>query len=131
MHFRQAFQRKFCGLVGLFFSENIVRFFSDDPGVVEIGAERMRLVMPFFFFCSLMDVAASQIRGMGKSVEPMLVSLIGACGIRIIWVFFVLPLDRTLINLYWSYPVSWIITFFAQFIMYFILKRKMIKNGDI
>lgn len=119
------------GLVGLFFSENIVRFFSDDPGVVEIGAERMRLVMPFFFFCSLMDVAASQIRGMGKSVEPMLVSLIGACGIRIIWVFFVLPLDRTLINLYWSYPVSWIITFFAQFIMYFILKRKMIKNGDI
>lgn len=119
------------GLVGYIFDEEIVRFFSDDPGVIEIGADRMRLVMPFFFFCSLMDVAASQIRGMGKSVEPMIVSLIGACGIRVLWVFFVLPLDRTLINLYWSYPVSWGITFFAQFIMYFILKRKMLQKGEI
>ncbi len=119
------------GLVGTFFSEFVVGFFSDDSGVIEIGAERMRIVLPFFFFCSLMDVAASQIRGMGKSVEPMIVSLIGACGIRIFWVFVILPLDRTLVNLYWSYPVSWIITFFAQFIMYFILKKQMEKKGEI
>lgn len=119
------------GIIGTVFSEEIVRFFSDDAGVIQIGAERMRLVIPFFFFCSLMDVAASQIRGMGKSFEPMIVSLIGACGIRVFWVFVILPLDRTLINLYWSYPVSWMITFFAQFIMYFILKRRMIKNNQI
>ncbi len=119
------------GIIGTVFSEEIVRFFSDDAGVIQIGAERMRLVIPFFFFCSLMDVAASQIRGMGKSFEPMIVSLIGACGIRVFWVFLILPLDRTLINLYWSYPVSWMITFFAQFIMYFILKRRMIKNNQI
>ena len=119
------------GIIGTVFSEEIVRFFSDDAGVIQIGAERMRLVIPFFFFCSLMDVAASQIRGMGKSFEPMIVSLIGACGIRVFWVFVILPLDRTLINLYWSYPVSWMITFFAQFIMYFILKRRMIKNNQV
>ncbi len=119
------------GIIGTVFSDEIVRFFSDDAGVIKIGAERMRLVLPFFFFCSLMDVAASEIRGMGKSVEPMIVSLIGACGIRVFWVFFILPLDRTLINLYWSYPVSWMVTFFAQFIMFFILKRKMIKKGEI
>ncbi len=119
------------GIVGFIFSEQIVAFFSDDPGVIQIGAERMRLVMPFFFFCSLMDVTASEIRGMGKSVEPMLISLIGACGIRLLWVFFILPLDRTLINLYWSYPVSWTVTFFAQFIMFFILKNRMIKKGEI
>ena len=119
------------GIVGFIFSDQIVAFFSDDPGVIQIGAERMRLVMPFFFFCSLMDVTASDIRGMGKSVEPMIVSLIGACGIRIFWVFFILPLDRTLINLYWSYPVSWTVTFFAQFIMFFILKNKIIKKNEI
>ncbi len=119
------------GIVGFIFSEQIVSFFSDDAGVIQIGAERMRLVMPFFFFCSLMDVTASEIRGMGKSVEPMLVSLIGACGIRILWVFFILPLDRTLINLYWSYPVSWAVTFFAQFIMFFILKNRIVKKGEI
>ncbi len=119
------------GIVGFIFSEQIVAFFSEDPGVIQIGAERMRLVMPFFFFCSLMDVTASEIRGMGKSVEPMLVSLIGACGIRLLWVFFILPLDRTLINLYWSYPVSWAVTFFAQFILFFILKNRIVKKGEI
>lgn len=119
------------GLIGTFFGDFIVGFFSDDPEVIAIGADRMLLVLPFYFFCSLMDVAASQIRGMGKSIEPMIVSLLGACGIRIFWVFFILPLDRTLINLYWSYPVSWAVTFFAQFFMYFILKRKMMKKGEI
>lgn len=119
------------GVIGTIFSEEIVKFFSDDAEVILIGADRMRLVLPFFFFCSLMDVAASQIRGMGKSFEPMVISLIGACGLRIFWVFFILPLDRTLVNLYWSYPVSWTVTFFAQFIMYFILKRRMIKNNEI
>lgn len=119
------------GIVGLIFSEQITGFFSEDAGVIQIGADRMRLVMPFYFFCSLMDVTASQIRGMGKSVEPMIISLIGACGLRILWVFFILPLDRTLVNLYWSYPVSWAVTFFAQFIMFFILKNKIVKKGGI
>lgn len=119
------------GFAGTLFGDFIVSFFTDDPEVIAIGADRMLLVLPFYFFCSLMDVAASQIRGMGKSIEPMIVSLLGACGIRIFWVFVILPLDRTLINLYWSYPVSWAVTFFAQFIMYFILKKKMIKKGEI
>ncbi len=119
------------GNLGVIFGDFIVSLFSDDPAVIAIGADRLKLIMPFYFFCSLMDVAASQIRGMGKSFEPMIVSLLGACGIRIAWVFLILPLDRTLINLYWSYPVSWAVTFFAQFTMFFILKHKMIKNGQM
>ena len=87
------------------------------------------MIMPFYFFCSLMDVAASQLRGMGKSFEPMIVSLIGACGTRLFWVFCILPLNHTLVNLYWSYPVSWAITFFVQFALYFVLKKQMKRNG--
>ena len=117
------------GLVGCLFGNEIVALFSDDPEVISIGADRLLLIMPFYFFCSLMDVAASQIRGMGKSFEPMIVSLIGACGIRILWIYFVLPLDKTLTTLYWAYPVSWSITFFAQFLMYFILKNQMKRQG--
>lgn len=117
------------GGVGCIFGDFIVSLFSDDPEVVAIGADRLLLVMPFYFFCSLMDVAASQIRGMGKSFEPMIVSLLGACGIRIFWIFFILPLDKTLTNLYWAYPVSWAVTFFAQFIMYFVIKNKMKRSG--
>ena len=117
------------GGAGCLFAEQIVGLFSDEADVVAIGADRLLLVMPFYFFCSLMDVAASQIRGMGKSFEPMIVSLLGACGIRIFWIYFILPLNKTLTNLYWAYPVSWAITFFAQFIMYFILINKMKKQG--
>lgn len=117
------------GGAGCLFAEQIVGLFSDEADVVAIGADRLLLVMPFYFFCSLMDVAASQIRGMGKSFEPMIVSLLGACGIRIFWIYFILPLNKTLTNLYWAYPVSWAVTFFAQFIMYFILINKMKKQG--
>ncbi len=117
------------GMVGCVFGNQIVGLFSDDPEVIKIGADRLLLIMPFYFFCSLMDVAASQLRGMGKSFEPMIVSLLGACGIRIFWIYFILPLNKTLVNLYWAYPVSWSITFFVQFSLYFILKHKLKKNG--
>ncbi|MBQ2848118.1 MAG: MATE family efflux transporter [Clostridia bacterium] len=117
------------GALGCVFGNQIVGLFSDDPEVVAIGADRLLLVMPFYFFCSLMDVAASQIRGMGKSFEPMIVSLLGACGIRIFWIYFILPLNKTLTNLYWAYPVSWAVTFFVQFLLYFILKNKMKRQG--
>lgn len=117
------------GLLGIFFGDFIVSLFSDDPDVIAIGADRLMMIMPFYFFCSLMDVAASQLRGMGKSFEPMIVSLVGACGIRLFWVYFILPLDKTLVNLYWSYPVSWAVTFFVQFSLYFILKHQMKRKG--
>ncbi len=117
------------GLVGCVFGDVIVGLFSDDADVIAIGADRMIQIMPFYFFCSLMDVAASQIRGMGRSFEPMIVSLLGACGIRIFWIYFILPLNKTLMFLYWAYPVSWAVTFFVQFAMYFILKNKMKRQG--
>lgn len=117
------------GGVGYFFGDFIVSLFSEETDVIAIGADRLKMIMPFYFFCSLMDVAASQIRGMGKSFEPMIVSLLGACGIRILWVYTVLPINKTLTMLYWSYPVSWAITFFAQFVLYFILKHQMKKKG--
>ncbi len=117
------------GNLGCLFGNQIVGLFSDDPEVIAIGADRLMLIMPLYFFCSLMDVAASQIRGMGKSIEPMIVSLLGACGIRIFWIYFILPLNHTLTFLYWSYPVSWSVTFFVQFALYFILKHQMKKKG--
>lgn len=118
------------GWLGRIFGNQIVGLFSDDPQVIAIGAERLKLIMPFYFFCSLMDVAACQIRGMGKSFEPMIVSLVGACGIRLFWIYFILPLNHTLIFLYWAYPLSWSLTFFAQFALYFIVKKQMKKKGQ-
>ncbi|MBE6771313.1 MAG: MATE family efflux transporter [Ruminococcaceae bacterium] len=117
------------GWLGRIFGNQIVGLFSDEAGVIAIGAERLKMIMPFYFFCSLMDVAACQIRGMGKSFEPMIISLLGSCGIRLFWVYFILPLNHELMFLYWAYPVSWAVTFFAQFALFFIVKKQMKKKG--
>ena len=116
------------GAFGYFFREPLVGIFSSDADVIAIGAQRLALIMPFYFFCSLQDVAGCQIRGMGKSLEPMIVSLFGACGIRLFWVFVILPLNYSLINLYWAYPISWSITFFAQSALIFWIARKYKKS---
>ncbi len=113
---------------GFFFREQLVGIFSDKPEVIAIGAERLALIMPFYVFCSLQDTAGCQIRGMGKSVEPMIVSLIGACGIRLFWVFVILPMNYSLINLYWAYPISWIVTFVAQSVLIIITQKGLYKK---
>lgn len=115
--------------VGYVLRSQIVGIFSDVPEVIAIGAERMQLIMPFYITCSLQDVAAGQIRGLGRSTEPMLVSLIGTCGVRLLWLFVFLPMNRTLMNLFVAYPLSWAITFIAQAVLYAALKKKLMKNG--
>ena len=113
---------------GVLFREQIVWIFADAPEVIAIGAQRLALVIPFYAFCSLQDVTASQIRGMGKSFEPMIISLIGVCGVRLMWIFAILPEGHSLIDLYWAYPISWTAAFIMLFILYTILKVKLMKK---
>ena len=113
---------------GFIFRESIVGIFSKDPEVIRLGAERMEQIMPFYTFCSLLDVVNGSIRGFGHSFDVMLISLAGTCGLRLLWVFFVLPLDRTLRMLYWAYPISWFATLAAAFILYMVLLRKYARN---
>ena len=96
---------------GFLLRHRIVGIFTSDPAVAAVGAGRMRLIMPFYVFCSLLDVTSGAVRGLGRSFQIMLVSLFGACGIRLVWVFFFLPAHRTLEFLYLSYPISWGVTF--------------------
>ncbi len=117
------------GFAGRIFSNEIVSFFSKDAEVIAIGAERLAMIMPFYVFCSLMDVAAGQLRGMGESFKPMIVSLIGGCGIRLFWIFAILPMNHTLMFLYWAYPISWVATFAVQFSLYFILRKRIFSRN--
>lgn len=117
------------GALGVVFKDFLVGIFSTDPAVIEIGAQRLTLILPFYFFCSLMDVGAGQLRGMGKSVLPMLVSLLGGCGLRLLWIFVFFPKNPTLIYLYYAYPISWTITFVVLFVCYFIVRKQIIKKN--
>lgn len=115
--------------VGYFLREQIVGIFSSESEVIKIGAQRIALVLPFYVFCSLQDVVAGQLRGLGRSTEPMFVSLFGTCGVRLLWIFFALPYDPTLINLYWAYPISWTATFIVLAVMYIFVKRSVVKKA--
>lgn len=117
------------GALELVFAEQIIGIFTNDKEVVTAGIERLRVMAATYFTCSLMDVSGGQIRGMGKSFQPMVITLLGACGIRIVWIYTVFRLTPTLNCLYLSYPISWTITFIALCSCYFILKRGVAKNS--
>ncbi len=116
------------GALGLIFPEEIIGIFTTDPAVIEIGKQRLYVLMAAYFLCSLMDVSGCQIRGMGKSIEPMIITLLGACGIRILWLYTGFPLKKELWNLYLSYPISWVLTFAALFICFFVFEKRIKKE---
>ncbi len=114
--------------LGYFFRNEVVGIFTTEPDVIEIGAQRLAMILPFYVFCSLMDVGGGQLRGMGRSFEPMIITLLGGCGLRLMWIFFFFPKNPTLHYLYWAYPISWTVTFFVLFAFYFIIKRNILKK---
>ncbi len=113
------------GALVLYFAEPLVSIYNDDPTIIAYGVARMSIICLPHFFCGIMDVFCGQLRGIGSSVAPMLISLIGACGTRIVWIYTVFQWNRTLQCLYISYPVSWALTALAQIICYLIMIRRV------
>jgi putative MATE family efflux protein len=109
----------------------LLHIYSSDPEVIHYGVLRMRYIMVTYFLCGLMDTMVGGIRGIGYSVLPMVVSLTGACAFRVIWIFTVFALHRSLEILYISYPVSWAITATAHIICYILIRRKMARLGMV
>ena len=99
------------------------RLFSTEDLMIFALVAACILIMPFFVFCSLLDVTGGAVRGLGRSFQIMLVSLFGACGLRLIWVFCFLPMRRTLPFLYVSYPLSWGIIFAVAAGLFLFLTR--------
>ena len=113
----------------LLLNQQLLGIYSSDPAVIEYGVGRLKVVCLTYFLCGMMDVTCGSIRGLGYSVTPTVVSLIGACGLRIIWIYTVFALiDRSLFTLYLSYPVTWIITFAAHLICFLLFFRRWKKK---
>lgn len=103
----------------------LVGIYSPDPEVIHYGVVRLSVICTTYFLCGLMDVMVGVLRGMGYSIMPMIVSLTGACGLRVIWVFTVFAENRSLFVLYLSYPVTWTVTFLAHVACFLIVRRKL------
>ncbi|MFR2495763.1 MAG: MATE family efflux transporter [Christensenellales bacterium] len=101
--------------------------YSTDPAVIQVGLNRMYIVCGPYFLCGIMDVMTGVLRGVGYSLLPMIVSLMGACVFRIFWVMTVFAANRTMDCLMVSYPVSWALTFFVLVGIFAVLWKKKIK----
>ena len=116
------------GLLGDLFGRQLLGIYSTDPEVIRYGLIRISIVAPTYFLCGMMDVMVGNLRGLGYSFLPMCVSLAGACGIRVGWIFTIFQVHHELSWLYYSYPVSWAITAFAHIVCYVIVRRKLDKS---
>ena len=103
----------------------LLRFYSSDTAVIATGAERLRLICGFYLLCGIMDVLASSLRGLGYSVLPMVVSLVGVCVLRLVWIATIFQLNRTPFMLYISYPISWALTALVHLTCLLVVRRKL------
>lgn len=111
-----------------FFAHPLLGLYSNDPEVIQYGMVRLFYICVPYFLCGLMDVMVGALRGLGYSIAPMLVSLAGACGLRILWIFTVFQWNHSLSTLFLSYPVTWTITAVVHLICFIVLYRKMTKK---
>ncbi len=116
-----------CGLLfghGAFqFGERLLHFYSDDLEVIAAGMIKLSIFCKPYFLCGIMDVLAGSLRGMGHSIFPMVTSLLGSCAFRLIWIATYFAAHRTIEVLYYSYPLSWIVTLCAHLLTFLYVYR--------
>lgn len=108
-------------------------YITDSPTAAEAiaaGAERMLYLCIPYFLLGIMDVTTGVLRGLGSSVTPMIISILGVCGIRIGWIYTVFANDPTPGTLFISYPISWVVTFAFEFVAFVIIYRRQVKRKN-
>ncbi len=121
------------GLFTIFRRPLLEIYITDSQEALEIGMRRVLFTsLPYFLF-GLLDSAGGALRGMGASTITMLISVIGICGSRLLWVFtvFQIPALHTPEWLYISYPISWILTLVAEMIAFPIVHKKMMEAEGV
>lgn len=116
-----------------FEDKSIFYIYSKSPEVISQARLRLFVIAGTYFTCGIMDVMANSLRGMGYSFMPMIVSLIGACGLRILYLFtvFRIPAVHNYQNIFISYPVSWVVTFSVLFYVFVKKLRAESKKGRV
>ena len=106
-------------------------YITDSPEAIAYGILRLGYVCLPYFLCGIMDTTTGILRGMGRSVSPMIITVLGACAFRIVWIYTIFRVEKfhTLECLFVSYPISWILTFAAEFILFLIVYKKYVKKS--
>lgn len=111
-----------------YFRMSLFRIYTSDAIVMEYASERMGVIITTYFLAGIMNVMCSQLRAMGMSLTPMIVSSVGLCVFPIFWIFTVFQQYHTLQVLYMSYPVSWVLTTLVHTVCYFAVFRRLVRK---
>ena len=110
-----------CG--AYFFGPELLKIYTSDSDVIRCGVEVLAFTTVPYFCCGIMDLLPGALRGMGYSGVPMILSIIGTVGTRIVWIFGLFPAHRSLSFLFISYPVSWILTILMQAVCFCFVRK--------
>ena len=107
----------------------LLSLYNPDPEVVQWGMIRLKYLVSLYFLCAIMEVISGALRGLGHSLTPMIVTMLGACVFRVIWVIWVFPHYRTMENLLLSYSVSWIMICLVNGSILYYICRKLFQDA--
>lgn len=113
--------------------EPLVGLYSDSGAVIAAGIKRLSIISTTYALCGMMDVMVGALRGLGYSVMPMIVSLLGACAFRIAWIFVFFQIERfhTIDTVYFAYPISWTLTVCVHVICFLVVRRSLKKRWGV
>lgn len=110
------------------FGSELMHIYTKSADVVACGVDIMLYTTVTYFLCGMMDLFPGALRGMGHSAVPMILSVVGTVGTRIVWIYLVFPYHRALDFLFISYPVSWLLTIIMQVICFYFVRKKEISK---
>lgn len=113
------------------FGEQLMRVYTQDASVIASGLEILAITTVPYFLCGIMDLFPGALRGMGYSAVPMVLSVIGTVGVRILWIYVLFPQHRSLYFLFVSYPASWLLTILMQVVCFYFVRKKCLKKAAI
>ncbi len=119
----------FGGLVVLL-REPLLSIFNSDPEIIAAGVPRIFTNSTTYVLFAFMQLMVGFMRGLGEGLRPMIISILGVCGIRILWIFTIFVAYPNILTIYISYPVSWILTATAQTICFFFVRKRILKKID-
>lgn len=112
------------------FGPEILQIYTEDAEVIACGMEILAYTTITYFLCGWMDLFPGALRGMGYSAVPMVLSVIGTVGTRVVWIFGIFPYHRSLAILFISYPASWIITIILQVVCFYFVRRRVHRRSQ-
>lgn len=118
------------GLTILFMGPNFLLLFTSDPAVIELGMYRLKIMSVSYAFSAFMDCTIAASRGLGKTVVPTFIVIMGSCVFRVIWIYTIFAYFKTIPSLYLLYIFSWAITAAAEIIYFQAIYRKEMRAQD-